>query len=232
MDIKKILDWAKDKNIEFKDKDILIQSLTHRSYTREVDMNSKTNERLEFLGDSVLSFIIINYLFQEFPLKSEGELAKIKSNLVSADTITQLAKEIDLGSIIILGKNEEKSGGREKYSILADGLEALIGAIFLDLGIEKVREWVINLYSKIINEEIKKPFLDDYKTRLQEILSQKKVGQLSYKISKEEGPDHSKLFLAKAFLGKRVIGEGWGDSKKDAEQEAAKLALMKISKSI
>ncbi len=232
MDLEEIISWEKEQKLSFKNKQILIQALTHRSYTSEIDKTAKTNERLEFLGDSVLSFIIISYLYNKFPEKSEGELAKIKSNLVSAETLAQLANEINLGRVIILGENEERAGGREKESILSDSLEALIGAIYLDLGIEKIKEWVINLYYKKIDYEVKKPFLDDYKTRLQEILSQKKIGKLSYKISKEEGPDHDKLFLAKALLANKVIGEGWGSSKKDAEQEAAKLALIKILKNI
>ncbi|MBU2597897.1 MAG: ribonuclease III [Actinobacteria bacterium] len=232
MNTEQIINWAKDQKLVFKKKEILIKALTHRSYLHDIDENTETNERLEFLGDSVLSLIIISYLYQKFPTKNEGELAKIKSNLVSGDTLSQLAKDIDLGKVIILGENEDGSGGRKKDSILADALEALIGAIYLDLGIKKTKKWVINLYSKKIDDEVKKPFLDDYKTRLQEILSQKKVGKLSYKILKEEGPDHAKMFLAKTFLDKIVIGEGWGSSKKDAEQEAAKLALMKISKNI
>jgi len=230
MDIKQIINWAKVQKLVFKNKEILIKALTHRSYLHDIDENIESNERLEFLGDSVLSLIIISHLCQKFPTKNEGELAKIKSNLVSADTLAKLAEDIDLGKVIILGENEDKSGGRKKNSILADTMEALIGAIYLDSGIRKTKKWVINLYSKKIDDELRKPFLDDYKTRLQEILSRKKVGKLSYKILKEEGPDHAKMFLAKAFLNKIVIGEGWGNSKKDAEQEAAKLALMKISK--
>ncbi len=232
MDLEEIINWEKEQKLSFKNRQILIQALTHRSYTNEIDKTAKTNERLEFLGDSALSFIIISYLYNKFPEKSEGELAKIKSNLVSSETLAQLANEINLGRAIILGENEEREGGREKESILCDSLEALIGAICLDLGIEKIKEWVINLYYKKIDDEVKKPFLDDYKTRLQEILAQKKIGKLRYKISKEEGPDHDKLFLAKALLANKVIGEGWGSSKKDAEQEAAKLALMKILKNI
>ena len=218
-----------DKNLEefqgkiryyFNDKELLIEALSHSSYANEKRKGRNSNERLEFLGDSVLSIVVSQYLFEHFTHLPEGELTKIRASLVCEKSLYEFAKQIDLGEHILLGKGEENTGGRERVSILADAFEAVIAAVFLDGGLEAARRHILKFIPKDIDD--RKPVsFSDHKTILQEII-QKKV---EYKLVGQSGPDHNKAFKVQVRLNSNVIGTGIGRSKKEAEQMAAKEAL-------
>jgi len=207
---------------EFKNKDLLIEALTHSSYAHEIgDINS--NERLEFLGDSVLSLVTTEFLYSSFPETPEGELTKLRASLVCTASLSGFAREIMLGEFIFFGKGEINCGGSERPSILENTFEALVAAVYLDGGIECARRHVLRfLESKIKNHKVN---FKDYKTSLQEIIQQNPDGHLSYHIISESGPQHDKLFEAEVRLNSNVIGKGTGKTKKQAEQEAARDAM-------
>lgn len=214
---------------KFKNTELLTQALTHTSFFNQKDKNKVNHfQRLEFLGDSVLNLAVSKYLYQKFPSSSEGELSKIKSIMVSQQSLVKYAQLIKLEDFVIIGKSVNLTKGREKYSILADCLEACLGAIYLDGG--------FNFCKKIINRFIKQEQTDllnkreirDYKTSLQEF-TQKKFNCLpSYKILKEEGLEHQKIFHIAVYIGGNVFGVGTGKNKKEAEQDAAYHALKKL----
>ena len=222
--------WLKSIGINAVDLDVYLQSLTHRSYARLINIKSRGNEQLEFLGDSILSFIITSYLYKEYGHFTEGKMAKIRAFLINKNMLSEMAREIKLGHQVILSENEELCGGREKVSILADSLEALIGAVYIDKGIEFVLKWVLKKYKKKIENVIKKPGILDYKTYLQEVV-QADYSQLArYKLVRSKGPDHNKSFYSVVMMGDKVIGKGEGKSKKESEQDAAKNTLKKLYK--
>jgi ribonuclease-3 len=202
---------------------LLIQSLTHRSYAYEQNL-SETNERLEFLGDSILGLVITDELFKKFPQASEGELAKSRAAIVNSRALASVGRAIGLGEFIFLGKGEEASGGRDKSSILADAVEALLGAIYLEHGLDKSAEVILRLFAPVIEDSISIGATLDWKTSLAEIAHNKKLGSIDYQIS-ESGPDHDKSFEAIIKISDQIIAKGEGKSKKTAEQEAAKLAF-------
>lgn len=207
---------------EFKNKNLLTEALTHSSYAHERgDINS--NERLEFLGDAVLSLVATEFLYSSFPDTPEGELTKLRASLVCTASLSGFAREIMLGDFIFLGKGEINCGGRERPSILENTFEALIAAVYLDGGIECATKHI----QRFLKEEIKNHKINfkDYKTRLQEIIQQNPDGYFSYHIISESGPPHDKIFEAEVCLNSNVIGKGFGKSKKQAEQEAARDAL-------
>jgi len=206
----------------FIDAELLEQALTHRSYCSEQGIE-ESNERLEFLGDSVLGFVVTTFVYEEFPALPEGELAKLRASVVSAETLAEIANEIQLGASLRLGKGEDASGGRAKPSILSDAMEAVIAAVYLDGGIEPARRLVLNTLETRIREQATGPGGQDYKTRLQELAAQR-VDQLPRYQVRHEGPDHSKRFFASVFLRDEVYGSGEGRSKKTAEQAAARVA--------
>ncbi len=211
---------------EFKNDDYLIEALTHSSYSNETKGKKiHNNERLEFLGDSVLSIVISEYLFKTFPNTPEGNLTKLRAKIVCEATLAQCAKDIMLGDYMNFGKGEEMTGGRQRASILADAFEALIAAIYLDGGIASANEFIINYMQKHIDDAVSGKFFLDYKTHFQELVQNDKNNKINYEIVKEEGPDHCKLFYANVLLNDKVVGSGQGRSKKEAEQEAAKAAL-------
>lgn len=213
-------------NYEFKNKEYLLEALTHSSYSNE-NKNYPFNERLEFLGDSVLSIVISDYLFKKETKLPEGELTKIRANIVCEESLSEVSKNIHLGKYMLLGKGEEATGGRERISILADALEAVIAAIYLDGGIKCAREFILTNMEKIINDSIKGKIFRDYKTCLQEVLQSNGENNIWYKLIEEKGPDHNKRFVMEVGINDTVLGVGEGKSKKDAEQVAAKCALDK-----
>lgn len=208
---------------KFKNKSLLRQALTHSSYANENRGVSSFNERLEFLGDAVVSITSAEFLFGKFPDMPEGELSKLRSSLVCTASLSDFAKEISLGEFLYLGKGEENTGGRERLSILENAFEALTAAIYLDGGLECAREFVLRFLSESLSTH--HISFKDYKTLLQEVVQQNQGETLNYVITGESGPDHDKRFEAEVHLNSNVIGRGTGKSKKQAEQEAAKEAL-------
>lgn len=210
-------------NYQFNNIGILKEALTHSSYANE-SKNKKIryNERLEFLGDSVLGLVISEYIFARYKHLPEGELTKVRASVVCEPSLAIQARNIELGKYLLLGKGEEFTGGRERESILADALEALIGAIYIDSGIDQARNFILNHFMGSIKLASKGSLFKDYKTDLQELLQSKGLEKITYKVVNEHGPDHNKIFDVEVLLGDTVIGRGSGKSKKEAEQRAAK----------
>lgn len=204
----------------FADEELLTRALAHRSWCAETQ-GASSNERLEFLGDAVLGLVVTDHVFTTYPHLPEGELAKVRATVVSAAALAEVAAELQLGQSILLGKGEAQSGGREKPSILADALEAVIGATYLDGGWAAAAELVLDLLGTRIGEAALGPGGQDYKTRLQELAARSFDGLPSYLVD-DEGPDHAKRFVATVAVGGRRRGRGEGRSKKQAEQAAAR----------
>jgi ribonuclease-3 len=207
---------------EFADPALLEAALLHRSWCAE-NGTRKSNERLEFLGDSVLGLAVTSHIFAEFGELAEGHLAKLRASVVSAPALADLAAEIDLGSHLRLGRGEESSGGRDKPSILADAMEAVIGAVYLDAGWDHANDLVIRLLGEPIEAAAETPGRGDYKTRLQERVAQSSGGSPHYQLT-DSGPDHAKQFHATVSVDGDELGSGVGSSKKEAEQAAAAAA--------
>jgi len=201
---------------------LLDHALTHRSFCSEQGIE-QSNERLEFLGDSVLGFVVTTFVYEQYPGLPEGELAKLRAAVVSAETLAEIANELDIGASLRLGKGEDASGGRAKPSILADAMEAVIAAVYLDGGLEPASRLVLAVLERRIREQAVGPGGQDYKTRLQELVAQR-LDQLPRYQVRHEGPDHSKEFFASVLLRGEVYGTGQGRSKKSAEQAAARIA--------
>ncbi|MBQ8296682.1 MAG: ribonuclease III [Ruminococcus sp.] len=208
----------------FKNKNLIHQALTHSSYANERKIPGGSNERLEFLGDSVLSIVVSSYLYGNLTSVAEGELTKLRASLVCEKSLHVFAQQIRLGEFLLLGKGEENTGGRERPSILADAFEAVIAAIYLDGGYEPASKHILRFIPKDIQIS-KKPVFNDFKTILQEIVQKNPEEKVEYILAGEEGPDHNKRFVVEVCLNSNVIGRGKGKSKKEAEQLAAKEAL-------
>jgi ribonuclease III len=207
------------------DDDLLTLALTHRSYAYE-NGGLPTNERLEFLGDSVLSIVVTERLYREHPDLHEGQLAKLRSSVVNMHALAGVAAtlgESGLGAYLYLGRGEEMTGGRSKISIMADATEALIGAVYLQHGLETARELVHRLFDKLLVDAPQLGAGLDWKTSLQELTAERELGVPEYRIA-EDGPDHLKVFTATAVVGGRALGSGEGRTKKEAEQKAAEIA--------
>ena len=211
----------------FKNKQYILEALTHSSYSNE-NKSYAFNERLEFLGDSVLGIIISDYLFKNETELPEGELTKLRANIVCEESLSEVSKKIELGTHMLLGKGEEATGGRERVSILADAVEAVIAAIYLDGGIENARKFVLTQMDEIIQDSIKGRIFRDYKTHLQEVIQSQGETNIIYDLVEEIGPDHNKKFIMQVKLNDEVLGTGEGKSKKEAEQSAAKQALRRM----
>ena len=210
-------------NYTFKDKQLIHQALSHSSYANEKKHFGGSNERLEFLGDSVLSIVVSDYLYKNLNV-AEGELTKLRASLVCERSLHIFAQKINLGDYLLLGKGEENTGGRERPSILADAFEAVIAAIYLDGGMEAAAKHIL----RFMPDDIKytqKPVFSDFKTVLQEIVQKNPEEKVEYVLIGEDGPDHNKRFVVEVRLNSQVIGKGKGRSKKEAEQFAAKEAL-------
>lgn len=207
---------------EFKNKSLLETALTHSSYANERQSGRECNERLEFLGDSVLGVITADYFYHNLAHLPEGEMTKKRAACVCEKSLHGFAKEIDLGKYLFLGRGEDNTGGRKRASILADAFEAVIGAIYLDGGLENVRSFVLGFIKAAAEKQLS---LRDYKTELQEIIQKNPDEHLTYVLVGESGPDHDKRFEVEVMLNSNVVGCGMGKSKKLAEQQAAKQAL-------
>ena len=206
----------------FRDKALLRRALTHSSYANENSQTHQDNERLEFLGDSVLGFITAEYLFTMHKNQPEGDLTKLRAYAVCEKSLFEFAKQIDLGEYIYLSRGEDKTGGRQRASVLSDAFEALIAAIYLDGGIDEAKKFVLRFVAPYVETQ---PSFKDYKTMLQEVIQRNAGEQLTYVLVSESGPDHDKHFEVEAHLNSNVIGRGIAGSKKKAEQEAARQAL-------
>jgi len=209
------------------DRDLVERAVTHRSYAYE-NGGLPTNERLEFLGDSVLGLVVTEELFRRHPDLPEGQLAKLRAAVVNARALAEVARELGIGRYLRLGRGEEASGGRDKSSILADAVEALIGAFYLDRGTEPSRELVLRLFAGLLDEAASLGAGLDWKTSLQELAAGRSLGVPEYDVT-ESGPDHAKAFEATAVVGGRRVGVGQGRSKKEAEQRAAERAWQELS---
>lgn len=211
----------------FRNTALLKNALTHSSYANEHWHDSlASNERLEFLGDSILGMTVAEYLYHHFPNRPEGELTRMRADMVCEATLAGVAEQIHLGQHLLLGNGEEHAGGRSRNSILADAVESIIAASFLDGGFEAaqgiIRRFILS------DVPVKKPHNVDYKTSLQELVQQKKNQVLSYVLTGESGPDHDKCFCVEVSLNGKVVGAGTGKSKKRAEQDAARAAIEKL----
>lgn len=212
----------------FKDRKCLGTALTHSSYSNEIkQLELQNNERIEFLGDSVLNIVISDRLYKENSLP-EGEMTKRRAAIVCEVALERCAKSIDLGKYLLLGKGEALSGGRTRQSILADAFESLIGAIYLDGGLAEASSFINRTMSDVINETHNGNMFIDHKTVLQELVQSHHVTDLVYEIILEEGPDHNKTYTSRVTAAKDIIGIGNGKTKKEAEQNAAKNAIENI----
>ncbi len=219
MDMKKL-----EEKIEytFRNKKLLREALTHSSYANEGGAKYN-NERMEFLGDAVLSIVSAEYLYKKFPDLPEGKLSKIRSSLVCTDSLSGFARELELGKYLYLGKGEKLSGGADRDSILENAFEALIAAIYLDGGMAPAKKHILRFLARDV--ETHHVSFTDYKTTLQEIIQKNPDERLNYVLVDEYGPDHDKTFVVEVHLNSNVVGKGSGRSKKQAEQEAAKEVL-------
>lgn len=209
--------------IKFRNEKLLKEALTHKSFAMGRESGEPFNERLEFLGDSILNAVVTEHLFKRFPKENEGKLSKLKSQLVARASLVQWAKELNIGPYLLMSDSEEATGGRERDSLLANVMEALIGALFLDQGFEKAREFVLQKFTK------KKRIIEtDYKSKLQEIIQKEHRIPPIYILLDESGPDHDKIFHMEVRIKKTFLGKGKGKSKKEAEQNAAHHALKTI----
>ncbi|MCR5649402.1 MAG: ribonuclease III [Oscillospiraceae bacterium] len=210
----------------FRNEELMENALTHSSYANERGKSRVfSNERLEFLGDSVLGFVTAEYLFEKYPSRPEGEMTRIRAELVCEHSLAATAEELELGAVLLLGKGEEQNGGRRRRSILADAVEALLAAIYLDGGMEPARAFVLD---HILDE--KPTELTDYKTALQERVQAAGGVSPQYRIIDEYGPDHAKTFVARVEIDGESAGEGSGRTKKEAEQSAARAAMESMDK--
>ncbi len=225
---KEAIDRLKNKlGFVWHNEGFLIQALTHSSFTYENRQDGgANNQRLEFLGDAVLELVVSDYLYRYNMNWDEGELTKLRAAIVCEPSLAWVAADLELGLCLRMGKGEEKSGGRERPSILADAFEAFLGAIYLDQGLECAGGLAVRFLAPVFKDVFEGRRERDYKTELQELVQQCGSDQVQYAILKEDGPDHNKIFTAGVFYKGHMAGRGAGRSKKDAEQQAAKLALM------
>ena len=212
----------------FKNNELLKTALTHSSYANEY--KCKSYERLEFLGDSVLSIIISEYLFAEMKSTSEGELSRIRASLVCEETLSSIARDLNFGKFILLGNGEEKAGSRNRNSILCDIFEAILAAIYLDGGMQIAKDYLMRVMSGKLNKNLYDKSIKDYKSILQEKVQRKyhNKTKIVYTITKESGPEHMKNFYVDLIINGKKVSSGVGRSKKEAEREAAKIALSEM----
>lgn len=211
----------------FKDKNLLDLALTHRSWVNENSAAQGTNERLEFLGDAILEFVVSEHIYKKFESKPEGFLTALRANIVNTKNLAQLAERLDLGSLLKLSKGEESGGGRENSSLLADTVEAIIGAIYLDQGYPAAEKFITENLLHDLEEKLARP-LKDAKSRLQEAVQSKGHPAPRYKVVDQHGPDHDKEFTVQVSVSGQLVGEGKGKSKSSAQQQAAEAGLAKL----
>lgn len=218
--------FEKSIQVDFKDKSLLTQAFVHRSYINENrGLKLDHNERLEFLGDAVLELVITDYLYHKYPQKPEGELTAYRSSLVNSNTLASVAEKIGMNSFLLLSRGEAKDTGRARQYILANTFEALIGAIYLDQGYDAAQTFIAAHLFGLIEDIVQKKSFIDAKSRFQEMAQEKVSITPSYKLIKESGPDHNKIFSVGVFLSEQQVATGDGKSKQEAEQKAAEKAL-------
>jgi ribonuclease-3 len=224
-----LAELEKKLGLKFRNLKLLAQALVHRSYlneSQEPGLNS--NERLEFLGDAILEYIISRWLYERFPDFSEGNLTNLRSNLVQKTTLAEIATRLSIGENLLMSKGERESGGKENPSLLADSLEAIIGAIYLDLGIEAVRTFIKANFTSTLSQLIERGQFKDFKSLLQEKIQAMVKEPPVYQTIREEGPDHNKIFTIAVYSNHKILGEGRGRSKQEAEEQAAKAGFEKL----
>ncbi len=220
----------KNLGFKFKNTNLLKEALTHRSYLNEFKKQKiQSNERLEFLGDAVLSFIVSSWLFKSFPLSHEGKLTNLRSNLVKTTSLAKIAQKLKIGNYLLLSKGEKGAQGQKNPTLLANTLEAIIGAIFLDQGLEPLKIFIHKNFKSSLKEVILSGRLKDYKSLLQEKIQTQSNSSPIYKTVKEEGPEHKKIFTINVFSEGHFLAEGAGQSKQKAEELAAKKALENLA---
>jgi ribonuclease-3 len=216
-------------NINFRDKSLLLRALTHRSYLNEhPDFSFEDNERLEFLGDAVLDFVTGEYLYHRFPELKEGSLTSLRSALVRRETLARFAQQIDLGNHLLMGHGEAESGGRQRAGTLCAAFEALVGALYLDQGLESLADLLGPLIGPEIDRTLENHSHKDAKSLLQEMAQGRMHRTPRYRTVAESGPDHAKEFTVQVLIGGEVYGEGYGPSKQQAAQAAAQKALVRL----
>lgn len=220
MDMK---DFQKNLGYTFKNEELLITALTHTSFAHENKVESY--ERLEFLGDAILQMLTSRHIYKNYPNFPEGKMSRMRANIVCETTLFHIAEKLNIGTFARLGKGEELSGGRERPSILADMVEAILAAIYLDGGLEKAQEVIFDAYGHIIDAAAQGKLNEDFKTALQEKLQKDGSVKIEYELIDERGPAHNKLFVMKVSVNGKVLGEGEGRTKQEAQQMAAKNAL-------
>lgn len=219
-------EWLEQVGLAFSNASLLTMAFTHRSYVREnPEAGRDTNERLEFLGDTVLGFVVSDHLYHFFPEFTEGELSKAKAVAVSEPILCEAARIAGLGPHILMSRAEEAAGGRDRPSILSDTFEAIVAAIYLDQGVEAARAFILRFLRERTDAIARHEHEQDFKTALQEVVQAEGLPAPTYRIVQESGPDHHKMFAAQAKVGRKLFGRGTGRSKKEAEQAAARDAL-------
>lgn len=219
------------KNLpEFKNQQLFQHAFIHRSYLNETKEQIESNERLEFLGDSILSFVVSEHLYRNYPQFDEGILTNLRSLVVNTKSLALVAKELEFGQMLKLSRGEEDSHGRENESLLANTFEAFLGALFLDQGIDAVKVFLNETIIPLIETYVQKKVFKDPKSLLQEYVQSKKQNSPAYKVLHEEGPAHAKRFTIGVFVAGELVGQGTGKSKQEAEESAAEQALEKIAK--
>ncbi len=222
-------DWTslqKQLGVTFNNPSLLQQAFVHRSYLNESpEFSLDSNERLEYLGDAFLGFVIAEALYHRFASLNEGEMTKVRSALVCQDNLASLARSLRLGDFLYLGQGEEKGGGRDRPRNLACILEALMGAMVIDQGADKTRHFILALFDESLMQAGEEGIATDFKSRLQELIQASRPDRPIYRLVKEEGPDHDKTFCVEVLVDGKVLGTGWGKSKQLAEKDAAKRAL-------
>lgn len=219
----KAVEFAAACGLEFNNYDLLLMALTHPSYHQDKNLLAD-NQRLEFLGDAVLSLVVTEVLFEKFPDKAEGVLTKMRAKIVCEKALVQVARSINLGYYLRLGKGEELSGGRSRRSILADAVEAVIGAVYRDKGYDAARDFIRLHFQDVVSKAVNGEFID-YKSKLQEIVQAKNRRSVTYTILEDRGPAHARIFTAGVYYQDILLATGNGKSKKEAEQNAAEKAL-------
>jgi len=228
--IQKFNKLQNELDYEFENIGLLQEAVTHSSYSNEFQESMNCNERLEFLGDAVIELIISTYLFTKFSNYPEGKLTRLRSKIVCEEALYDISVKYNIGNYLYLGKGEEATGGRERKSILADAVEALIAAVYLDSNYDNTEKLVLKLFDDYIKKAEDGKLNYDFKTKLQEVVQGiNNTNRISYLVTKESGPDHNKTFFVKVLISGKEAGRGIGKSKKNAEQKAAKEALKKVS---
>jgi ribonuclease-3 len=210
----------------FKNEKLLLTAMTHSSAVNE--LKSESNQRLEFLGDSVIQLVISTYIYENLPSMNEGALSKLRSLIVCADSLHMAASLLPLSDFLILGKGEQMSGGRGKKNIIADAFESLVGSIYLDGGYEPARLFIMDSLKTVIEMAVSGELTYDYKTTLQELAQSLDAGKLVYELMRIEGPEHDQAFFSRVLLGKRAFNESMGHNRKQSEQNAAEYALREL----